>query len=199
MPSLDKIKEEYIYERVFEYENLSEKKLALKEFEDCSFIKCNFNRTQFKSCKFLNCKFTNCNLSQTKINGSSFVGVIFNESDIIGVNWTEALWKINLLNPLEFIKCALNYSTFIGLNLQRIRIIECFAKNVDFRDADLRQSDFTLTDLMGSFFMNTNLEKANFTEAKNYTIDISLNKLGKAKFSLPEAVSLLRSLDIELV
>lgn len=40
---------------------------------------------------------------------------------------------------------------------------------------------------------------ANFIGARNYAIDPTQNTLKKAKFSLPEAMSLLRSLDIELI
>jgi hypothetical protein len=39
---------------------------------------------------------------------------------------------------------------------------------------------------------------ADFREAFNYDIDFKFNKLAKAKFSIPEALSLLNSLDIIL-
>ena len=48
-------------------------------------------------------------------------------------------------------------------------------------------------------FRQCNLTRANFEEATGYAIDVKLNEVSKARFSLPEAVSLLRSLDIVLV
>jgi fluoroquinolone resistance protein len=56
----------------------------------------------------------------------------------------------------------------------------------------------TLTDFSNSRFQHTNLTEADFTGATNYAIAASLNTLKKTKFSLPEAMSLLYSLDIIL-
>jgi hypothetical protein len=42
------------------------------------------------------------------------------------------------------------------------------------------------------------LTKADFRKAFNYGIDFKFNNLKKAKFSLPEAIALLTSLDIIL-
>jgi uncharacterized protein YjbI with pentapeptide repeats len=119
---------------------------------------------------------------------------------VIGVNWTEASWpKKGFMCPISFVKCALNYSTFIGLALKRIVIRECMAIDVDFREADLTEADLTHTDFTDSLFIKTNLTEANLTHAKNYKINASLNVLKKTKVSLPEAMSLLHSLDIILV
>ena len=78
-------------------------------------------------------------------------------------------------------------------------MIECCAHEVDFREADCTKADFSFTDFQNSLFNKTNLTQANFTEAINYNINIFFNQLKKAKFSLPEAQNLLRSLEIELV
>jgi len=48
-------------------------------------------------------------------------------------------------------------------------------------------------------FGNTNLTEADLSRACNYRIDPAQNVLGQAKFSLPEAMSLLYSMDIVLV
>jgi uncharacterized protein YjbI with pentapeptide repeats len=57
-------------------------------------------------------------------------------------------------------------------------------------------ADFGKSDLTGSTFHNSNLSKANFIGAINYSINPLTNKLSKAKFSKPEALSLLDHLDI---
>ena len=49
-----------------------------------------------------------------------------------------------------------------------------------------------------SMFARTRLVAANLTGAQNYRIDILNNDIKRARFSLPEAVALLDSLDIEL-
>ncbi len=187
-------------EQVFEDVDLTHKEFVSKKFNECTFDKCDLSYAVFRNCRFLNCTFQTCNLSLVDVTGSSFAGVVFSESNVIGVNWTKASWpKGKPLYPIEFLKCNLNHSTFIGLNLHGIRIEECLAKEVDFRDADLTKADLSYTDFIGSLFLNTNLRKADLTGSKNYAINITLNKVEKAKFSFPEAMSLLYNLDIELV
>lgn len=77
-----------------------------------------------------------------------------------------------------------------------IRIFKCEAIEVDFTEADLNHGDFQYTDFEKSIFFKTNLSCTNFQQAKNYLIDVRNNTLKKARFSLPEALSLLFSLDI---
>ena len=90
----------------------------------------------------------------------------------------------------------LNYSVFIGLQLDNLQLEKCIAREVDFSDAGLKKAAFTGTDLQNAIFRNTDLSESNFVGALNYAISPQLNKLKGAKFSLPEAVSLLYGLDI---
>jgi uncharacterized protein YjbI with pentapeptide repeats len=78
-------------------------------------------------------------------------------------------------------------------------ITDTMAKDVDFREVDLSGVDFTGTDLADSLFADTNLTEADLSKARNYTIEPVKNILKGAKFSLPEAMSLLFNLDIVLV
>jgi len=187
-------------EQVFKDLDLSHREIVSKEFEDCTFERCDFSETIFKKCRFLNCTFTHCDLSLIKIKYSSFVNTVFKHSKIIGVNWSEALYKEkDLYSPVKFFNCVISHSTFIGLKLQKIHIKECVAKDVDFRDSDLSGSDMSHSDFSDSLFVKTLLGKSDFTGSTNYNINATLNDIKKAKFSLPEAVSLLYGLDIILV
>ncbi len=85
------------------------------------------------------------------------------------------------------------------MNLSCIQIRDCVAVNVDFRETDLSQADFAGTDLSDSLFLTTDLTEADLSSAYNYQIDARQNTIKKAKFSLPEAMSLLYNLDIELL
>ena len=96
-------------------------------------------------------------------------------------------------------KCIINYSIFTDLDLGGTRIERCVAKEADFRGTNLAGANLSHTDFSGSFFKHTVLEGADFSHARNYRIDVNLNKLKGAKFMLPEAIALLRSLDIVLV
>jgi uncharacterized protein YjbI with pentapeptide repeats len=79
-----------------------------------------------------------------------------------------------------------------------MQIRNCVAIEVDFRDADLSKADFTGSDLSNSIFISTNLREADLSQARNYSIDPGKNTLSQTKFSLPEAMSLLYSMDIVL-
>ena len=171
-----------------------------KEFYNCTFKGCSFRETTFRSCTFQDCTFQDCDLSLIKVNDSSFKTTKFENSQVVGVNWTLASWsKFSISAPVNFLNCAINYSTFIGLKLKEVQITKCVAKDVDFSETDLTKADCSHTDFSNSRFSHTNLTKANFEGAIHYTIDVTSNTLKKTKFSLPEAMSLLYSLDIILV
>jgi fluoroquinolone resistance protein len=173
--------------------------LEQKEFIACTFIKCVFRETVFHGCEFRECLFRGCDLSLSSLKSSVFSGCLFEDCQLVGVNWTEAAWKKSrLLKPVDFSGCSINHSTFMGMDLKKIRIIRCSAREVDFTDANLSLADCTFSDFADSRFLHTDLSGADFTGATNYAIAANLNTLKKTKFSLPEAMSLLYGLDIEL-
>jgi len=187
-------------EQTFKEIDLAQARLASNEFHDCMFIRCSFDETVFQGCRFVNCVFRRCDLSMIRVPDSSFAATRFEDSKVIGVNWARAHWPATRLgDSLHFSGCAISHSTFIGLNLRRIRIRDCVAVDVDFRECDLSQADFAGTDLAESLFLATNLTQADFSRARNYQIDPIQNTVNGAKFSLPEAMSLLYNMDIVLI
>lgn len=174
--------------------------LEQKEFEDCTFKQCDFSEACFKHCKFIDCEFLQCNLSLIKLEYSKFSGVIFTESKLIGINWTQAQWPRLLFNsPITFYQSILNDSSFYGLSLQEMVMEGCKVHHVDFREGNFSKSNFSHSDFTESLFNSTDLSHADFSGASDYTIDIYNNILKGAKFSRFEAERLLYCLDIELV
>jgi len=186
-------------ERTFEAADSAGLEIAAAEFRECRFERCCFSESVLRACVFDECVFVECDLSLVKLPHSVFSSTRFEDSKIIGVNWTEARWPTSrLLVPVRFEKCIINHSTFLGLDLKGVRFTECTAKDVDFREANLSKSDFSGTDLTGAQFGSTNLTGANLQSARNYRIVPAENTLKGARFSLPEAMSLLSGLDIEI-
>lgn len=178
------------------------KSINSKEFRACSFKNCDFKETEFSDCLFVDCRFEACDLSLVRFPNTAFQETTFQESKLIGVNWVAAKWDEQSLIARKFVDfqtCSLDYSIFIGLKLIGIKIRGCSAKHLDFEGTDLTAADCSDSDFEASRFVHTNLSKADFSGAVNYLIDARINTLGKTKFSLPEAISLLESLDIELV
>jgi fluoroquinolone resistance protein len=170
-----------------------------KTFYDCTFKECTFREAIVQHCGFHDCIFIDCDLSLAQVPETTFANVEFEKCKLIGIDWTAAHWpKFGIKRPFSFHQCALNYSFFSGLKLTNLRMTECIIKEADFTDVDLTGALFTKTDFTDSRFINCDLTKANFNDALNYAIDINQNRLKKTKFSLPEAVTLLKGLDIIL-
>lgn len=185
--------------RAFRGLDLRGREIRAVEFDGCTFTGCSFLETAFTECRFVDCEFAGCDLSLCQVGACSFVNVRFADSQLVGINWTLASWpRHGLLRSIGFANCALNHSTFIGLSLREITVRDCIAHDVDFAEADLGRADCTGTDFADSRFLHTDLTEADFSGATNYAIAANLNVLKKAKFALPEAMSLLYSLDIIL-
>jgi uncharacterized protein YjbI with pentapeptide repeats len=175
-------------------------RIVSSEFHECTFVHCSFVETVFQACRFNNCSFVHCDLSLFQVPGCLFSATRFEDCKVVGVDWTQADWiGTRIGDPIGFWRCALSHSTFIGLNLSRLQVVDCTAKNVDFREADLSGANFGATDLSESLFSDTDLTEADLSCARNYSIAPGRNVLTRARFSLPEAMALLYGLDIDLV
>jgi fluoroquinolone resistance protein len=193
MNTIDETKKEFEEE---EFQDLNYDNIALNYllFEDSTFTNCKFRQCDFKGSKFLNCSFINCDLNNIQVENSNFQDCTFIESKLNGINWCCCLkLKIKL-----FEKCNISYSTFMNLDLRKIKIIDCIAYETDFREANLQNSIVTGIDLKGTAFFQSNHSGADFRNSKNYDIDVLNNKVAKAIFSPIDALNLLKSLQIIL-
>ncbi len=189
---ISSLKSSIYYQKTLSDITLTKKSIKDKEFEECRFIKLHLTDCSIEKCKFINCTFEDCILSAIKPFNSTFNEVEFNNSKIIGCDWTMAA----KVDSISFSNSQISYSNFRFLKLPKLKLINCIAKEADFTEADLSEGDFTATDFEGARFLKTNLTKANFKKALNYLIDIKSNTITKAQFSYPEAINLLKCLDI---
>jgi uncharacterized protein YjbI with pentapeptide repeats len=165
------------------------------EFEECIFEKCTFDTLAFHFCKFIQCTFVDCLFISVKTPNCIFDDVRFRDCKLSVFNWTES----ENLTGLQFENCKLDALQFGYMDIRKIVMRRCLAQSVDFSDANLSEGDFAESDLKNSIFLHTNLAKANFVGAVNYSIDLTQNNIKKARFSLPEAVRLLNTFAIEIV
>lgn len=113
---------------------------------------------------------------------------------MVGVDF----YKCDKFFHIKFIKSILQTCNFTDLKLKGISFRGSKVREVYFTSTDLQEADFSDVDLLGTLFHQCNLTKSDFRNAKNYGIDIQTNNLKKAKFSFPEAINLLKCLDIEI-
>lgn len=163
-------------------------------FERCVFRNCSFSQSSFVGCNFTDCQFYGCDLSLLKLDNSIVSGVAFCDCKLVGIKWykTSSVFGFRA----DFKECILDYGNFSEMNLKKLSFEKCQCREVYFNQCDLTLASFCQADLLGTSFTNCNLEKSNFQKAMNYNIDFSLNKVKKAKFSLPEATNLLKQFDI---
>ncbi|MDD4318885.1 MAG: pentapeptide repeat-containing protein [Candidatus Peribacteraceae bacterium] len=179
----------------FERLNVTGENIVGKEFEKCTFSKCRLLECTFRQCHFIDCTFSASLLSAIKFIDCSFMETVFQECKTIGIDWTRPGKN---MRGLQFLKSDLSQSLFGYAKIPHLVLKDCIAKEVDFTGTDCSKADFEGTDFEKSIFHNTNLTEANFKRAFHYAIDFRSNILKKTVFSLPEAVSLLHSLDIVL-
>ena len=105
----------------------------------------------------------------------------------------------DFLIAFSFHDCVLNYSSFYGLKLKNQLFSDCKLIEVDFTEADLTEADLDTSDLERATFYETNLQKADFTQAQNFNIDPEKNQLKAAKFSKEGVVGLLYRYDLVII
>jgi len=165
-------------------------KISGSDFEGCTFDKCVFNEAVLTHCRFTKCRFVGCDLSLFKPQNCRFVDVEFVESKLVGVDWTAVgeTKTDRTLFSASFDQCVLDYGVLKGLPAKKL--FKCSAREADFTEGDLQEADCRETDFAGATFLRSDLRGANFVGARNYAIDVTRNKVRKARFSWPDAMAL---------
>jgi fluoroquinolone resistance protein len=181
-----------IFGENFKDMHLSGKKIVGAEFDDCTFVSCDFSSTFFQSCTFRECRFEKCNLSLLKLTDTKIGDVGFISSKLIGIDWTMCNWESLLsCEGLRFQTSILDGSNFFGLNLDGLILQECSVRDSDFQKSSLKNGNFMLSDFEHSLFHDTDLQNANFTGAKNITMQISSNHFKNTKIDHFQALNML--------
>lgn len=166
-----------------------------RSFTNCIFDSCRFEKSQWRHTKFSECIFKNCDLSLVKVDACRLHNTLFKECKIIGIEFykcDKTLFSLQLQHCIAM-SCNFSEMKMKKSSFQGSKIIECY-----FDGTQLMESNFRETDLQRTIFRHCDLSQADFSEAKNYSIDPQSNILRKALFTLPEALSLLNFFDIKI-
>ncbi len=183
--------DEFLNEK-FEEWPFGEGKLVEKSFEKCEFKNCNLVNYAFDSCKFDECKFIGCTFSAVVFDNCRLIDTEVKESKMIGIDWT----RCRELVRISFTNSVVDMSNFSLLKLAKSKFKNCSVRDCDFTECDLSGDDLSNSDFNNTRFIKSNLSGVNLTGARNYLINIFGNTVTKAKFSMPEVMDLLKSLDI---
>ncbi len=180
-------------EEIFTQKDFLKEPLENLFFTNCSFFHCNFSQVFLKGFRFCSCLFEGCNFSLSRLDGCRMQNVEFIDCKIVGVEFFKCertFFSANYKNSF------LHYCNFSDLSMKSTIFKGSRVKETHFINTSLIGSDFKDVDLEGTVFHHCDLSKADFTGATHYEIDPQVNKIKGAKFSLPEAIGLLRGFDI---
>lgn len=179
------------------FENISYigKSIKNREFENCVFISCDFTKNDFSGNKFTDCEFRSCNLSMITMHGTSLKNVSFNDSKLLGINFS---YCEDFLFNVNFKGCILDYCSFEKKKMLKTPFINCSLKNTIFTETKLQGSKFDNCDLSGAVFERTDLKETDFSTAFNFVIDPELNMMKNARFSSYGLAGLLEKYKIKI-
>lgn len=179
----------------FDREDFTVKALAKGDYEGCRFTGCNFMGGDLSGFRFTDCRFEDCNLSGVKLIQTTFQDVDCLGCKMMGLHFEQCS---EFLFTMRFERCTLQLSGFYQRKLKKGQFKACGLQEVDFTEADLTEADFSGSDLRGAVFERTTLEKADFRTAVNFSINPSINKMKKAKFSRQSLSGLLEQYDLTI-
>lgn len=164
-------------------------------FADCTFEDCKLDHSVLTECQFLRCTVTDLKTTMSRAKFTDFENCTLNNID-----WMSLQGDGAFADPIESLRdCRLKYNTFTEMNLTKFKFAGSVIQRSMFAKCNLVSADFEKCDLLDTEFFQCDMRKANFKEASGYKVDIFGCKLQDAKFSLPEAVSLLGDLRIQLL
>lgn len=158
-----------------EFENYLFSNIQDSNFVDCEFKKCDFSNLNLKYCRFSNYKFAECKM--------------------IGTNFS----LVQKFEDIIFEECFFHLASFLELKCINLIFKNSIIKEVDFRGAYLVKSQFVDSNLEYSEFDHADLSSSDFSTAYSYSINPLVTKVGNAKFSLPEAMGLLKDFGIKII
>ncbi len=183
------------YKCKFEKSNFSECSFNRVDFSNCTFNDCDFTQADLTNIDFTDSHFINCNFTLTKMRGTGLKVINFDNCKIMGIDFSITN---DFMFAVKFNESYLDYSTFFGKKMKNTLFSDCSVKEVDFTRVDLTGSIFKNCDLTSAIFLQSTIEKVDFTTAKNYSIDPEQNKIKNAKFSISDLPGLLTKYNIKV-
>ena len=188
-PAAELLAGDFFADRTFTDLVLEAADLSGKELQRCTFHRCKLPATRWARSKLEECRFEHCDLTRMAPQELALREVVFQDSKLMGVDWTD-------LGPLpnaSFEACDLRYASFVKLKLRATKFLRCTARESNFIDVDLTEADFSGTDLTDSTIRGCTLAKTNFSRATGVLFDVQHNRVKGARIGLEAALAMARS------
>ena len=192
--------EQYFEDQQFEGLRYSGETFAYLRFTDCTFVDCVFEECRLVGCSFAGCTFQKCKIirlkaaDHTQIQYAAFTGC-----HLLSIPWGDLQPAGRFAEPIRKLEdCCLRYNTFVEMNLQKFDFSEAEICDSMFAQCQLTECNFSHCNLERTEFFQCDLRKADFRNACGYQIELMSSQLRGARFSFPEVVRLLDSMEIKI-
>lgn len=156
-----------------DYELEDERIISDARIEDCEL----YNHTAFRAC-FDRVVFSNVVVRGTSLRRAEFTDVLFDNCDLSNMDLTEAIF-----HRVTFRSCKLLGIDLSEATLRNVQFEQCYAdyavlrfadiKNVRLEKSSFAKADFFKMSLSHTYFYDTNLDQAQFSQTKLAGIDLS--------------------------
>lgn len=166
-------------------------------FLNCTFSDSDLMETDFNGAHLVECRFVGCELALSDFTDAVFQEVVFENCRLTGINFS-LLQQGALGVHAKFRDCDLSFASFRGMDLTTCSFTGCVFNEAEFQRCNLTKVSFDDCDFSRCTFSANNLKEADLRTARNYVISAEGNQVRGMKVSLPEAVSLLSALGIDV-
>lgn len=163
----------------------------------CTFVDCTLSEMSFRGSHLSECRFERCDLSLVELIDTVLQGVAFDTCRLTG-NHFDSLKTGALGVMASFDGCDLSYCSFRKMDLTACSFTNCTTADAEFVQCELEGVSFDGTDLTRCTFHANNLMNADLRGARNYAISPFGNRVKGMRVAMPEALSLLLELGVDL-
>ena len=166
-------------------------------YEAVRFEGLSLHGATLRDARFLDCVFIDCDLSMARLDAVTLRGVRFEACRLAGVDMG-ALRDDGLGIEATFDACDLDRVQIAHADLRACVFTGGRARGASLRRCDVRSVAFDGVDLTHATFLGCDLREADLRSARGYRIDPSSNRVSGMRVALPEALSFLVMLELEL-
>ena len=186
----------YVVDQTYENQDWDSEKFPLGEYENCRFVNIRMYDANLNSYEFTDCTFENCDLSLISVVKTAFKNVNFDSCKMLDILFEKSS---HFAFKTSFRNCILDNSSFYNKDIKRTLFADCSLMDVDFSESNLSDAHFLNCNLHRAVFHQTKLTNTDFSTAKNYQFDLSVNFPKNTIFSQQGLEGLLTHFSIKII
>lgn len=160
--------------------------LGGKELVRSTLRRCKLAGTRWSGTRIEDTTIEASDLTRARVDGLGLRGARFVRSKLMGIDWS----ALSDFPDVSFEECNLEYTTFVGLALRKVRFDRCVMTEASFVRTDLQSAVFDGCRMAGVRFEDCDLRSASMASASDVLVDPRSNKVKGLRVSEDAAVRL---------